>query len=230
MYEYMENKANGRYIDGSRLFLYIATRLLMGEQGIGDSGAYIRTTLGAIRLFRVPNENFWPYSDAQDKFDIIPDAWLWALGQNFRAITYFRLDTSADGNDNIGRIKDYLNNGYAVVFGFYVFESYTDTKTNGGIFPFPAKSGGRIVENIVGGHSILIVGYDDNKVSENPRDGNTKTGCFLIRNSWGTSWGDHGYGWFPYEYFLDKYNGESLADDVWSITSEQWIDTGAFTL
>ena len=38
-------------MDGSRLFLYKVTRLLMGQEGIGDSGAYIRTTLGAIRLF-----------------------------------------------------------------------------------------------------------------------------------------------------------------------------------
>ena len=73
MYEYMENKANGTYIDGSRLFLYKATRLLMGDEGKGDSGAYIRTTLGAIRLFGIPNEEYWPYTDEETKFDIMPD-------------------------------------------------------------------------------------------------------------------------------------------------------------
>jgi C1A family cysteine protease len=228
MYEYMENKANGTYTDGSRLFLYKATRLLMGDQGIGDSGAWIRTTLGAIRLFGIPNEVYWPYSDAPDKFDIMPEAWLWAFGQNFQSIAYFRLDTSADGNENIKSIKQYVNNGYAVDYGFTVFQSYTQSNTNGGIFPFPASSGGRISERTVGGHSVLIVGYDDKKVAKNTKDGNTKTGCFLIRNSWGTSWGDHGYGWFPYEYFLTSYNGDTLADDAWAITSEEWVDTEVF--
>ena len=223
MYEYMENKAFGRYIDGSRLFLYKATRLLMGQEGIGDSGAYIRTTLGAIRLFGIPHEEFWPYSDQADKFDIMPDAWLWAFGQNYKSMAYFRLDTSADGNENVQRIKQYVVNGYAVDFGFEVFSSYTDSNSNGGIFPYPSPN-----ESIVGGHSILIVGYDDSKVAKNHRDGNTKTGCFLIRNSWGTSWGDQGYGWFPYEYFMPRFNGDVLADDAWSITSEEWVDTGVF--
>jgi hypothetical protein len=43
---------------------------------------------------------------------------------------------------------------------------------------------------------------------------------------WRESWGDHGYGWFPYVYFLTRYNGDTLADDAWAITREEWIDTG----
>ncbi len=224
MYEYMEKKANGKYIDGSRLFLYKATRLLMGDEGKGDSGAYIRTTLGAIRLFGIPNEEYWPYTDEETKFDIMPDAWLWAFGQTFQSIKHFRLDYSSDGNENILRMKEYVTNGYALDFGFWVFPSYRDTRTNGGIFPYPA-----VTESVEGGHSVLIVGYDDGKVSKNPRDGNTKTGCFLIRNSWGESWGDHGYGWMPYAYFLPGVNGDVNADDVWTITEEEWVNTGEFS-
>ena len=223
MYEYMENKVNGKYTDGSKLFLYKATRLLMGEEGLGDSGAYIRTTLGAIRLFGIPNEQFWPYTDDPVKFDIMPDSWLWALGQSFQSIKHFRLDYSQDGKENILRMKEYVTKGYALDFGFFVFSSYSDAATNSGIFPYPSPG-----ESIVGGHSILIVGYDDAKVSKNPRDGNTKTGCFLIRNSWGESWGDRGYGWFPYEYFIPKANGDVLADDVWTITQQEWVETGVF--
>ena len=32
----------------------------------------------------------------------------------------------------------------------------------------------------------MIVGFDDAK------------GAWLVRNSWGTGWGTHGYGWFGY--------------------------------
>lgn len=224
MYEYMENKANGRYINGSRLFLYKATRLLMGKGGIGDSGAFIRTTLGAIRLFGIPQEEFWPYTDDPVQFDMMPDPWLWALGQSFQSITHFRLDYSTDANENVHRIKEYVTNGYPVEFGFYVYSSADDSWSNGGVIPFPATT-----EAYNGGHAVLIVGYDDNKASTNKRDKNTTTGCFLIRNSWGESWGEHGYGWFPYQFFQPKFNGDVLADDAWTITNQEWVDTDEFS-
>jgi C1A family cysteine protease len=224
MYEYMERRAFGKHIDGSRLFLYKATRLLMGEEGIGDSGAYIRTTLGAIRLFGIPNEQYWPYSDDQTKFDLMPDAWLWALGQSFQSVKHFRLDYSANGEENVQIMRENVAKGYALDFGFAVFDgSMSDAQSNGGIFTYPSSS-----EEQIGGHSVLIVGYDDEKKAKNPRDGNTKTGCFLIRNSWGESWGDHGYGWIPYAYFMTGANGDVLADDVWTVTKMEWVDTGEF--
>ena len=49
------------------------------------------------------------------------------------------------------------------------------------------------------------------------------TGALLIRDSWGTGWGDAGYGWLPYEYVL-----KGLAEDFWSILKKEWVDTGVF--
>lgn len=59
VFEYFERRAFGEHIDASRLFLYKVTRNLMQESG--DTGAYIRTTMGAITLFGVPPERYWPY-------------------------------------------------------------------------------------------------------------------------------------------------------------------------
>jgi len=223
MFEYMEKKATGGYLDGSRLFLYKATRLLMGREGIGDSGAPIRTTLGAIRLFGIPDEYYWPYTDDLAEFDRMPDPWLWSLGQYYKSTVHFRLDNSLDPDENVKTIKEFVSYGFAVDFGFYVFSSIWDSNKNGGIIPFPSNT-----ERYEGGHSVLIVGYDDDKVSTNDRDGNTTTGCFLIRNSWGEDWGEYGYGWMPYQFFLPKFNGDVLADDAWTIINESWINTGEF--
>ena len=61
-----------------------------------------------------------------------------------------------------------------------------------GKIPYPGKG-----EKIVGGHAIVAAGYDDKMVINN-----SKPGAFLIRNSWGKTWGEDGYGWLPYDYVL----------------------------
>ena len=223
MFEYMQNKSFNEYFDGSRLFLYKATRLLMGQEGLGDTGAYIRTSLGAMRLFGIPYEEYWPYNDDPNLFDKMPDPWLWSFAQNFQSIKQFRVDFSPDGDDNIQRMKEYLTKGFVLNFGFVVFTSQIDARSNGGIIPYPS-----IGEKVEGGHAVLIVGYDDSKIATNPRDGNNKIGCFLIRNSWGEEWGEKGYGWLPYEYFRAGANGDVFADDVWTIIQSKWVKTGEF--
>jgi len=225
LYEYMEMRATGKFLDASRLFLYKATRLLMGQEGIGDSGAYIRTTLKAIRMFGLPPEELYPYTDDPKKFDAYPQAHVWTAGQNYKSVKQMRLDFSKDAELNINRIKEYVAKGFASEIGFTVFSSYSQAEKNGGVFPYPYGN-----ENIEGGHAVLIVGYDDNKVSTNIKDPTNKElkGAFKIRNSWGTTWGDQGYGWIPYDYFRLKSNGDVLADDVWTITKFDWLETGAF--
>ncbi|HIJ17687.1 MAG TPA: cysteine protease, partial [Thermoplasmata archaeon] len=51
MVEYYEKRAFGKHLDASRLFLYKVTRNLAELQG--DSGAYIRSTMGALVLFGI---------------------------------------------------------------------------------------------------------------------------------------------------------------------------------
>lgn len=59
-------------------------------------------------------------------------------------------------------------------------------------------------------HQVVIVGWDDNYSRKNFLKGKRpeKNGAWLVRNSWGTDWGDDGYFWLSYE---DKTTGISSA-------------------
>ena len=214
LYEYMQRRATGKHLDLSRLFLYKVTRDLM--RVTGDTGAFLRTTMGAMALFGAPPEEYCPYSVAA--FDKEPSAFLYSFAQSFQALRYFRLDPPMATLPEVQeRIKSYLFRGYAVMYGFTVYSSIWDAP--GGEIPYPGA--GEIVE---GGHAIVIVGYDDTKtIKGSGAHSPTTTGAYRIRNSWGTGWGDQGYGWMPYEYVLT-----GLADDFWAMTKAEWVETGQF--
>ncbi len=215
--EYYERRAFGRHLEASRLFLYKAARNLMKISG--DTGAYLRTTIGAMVLFGVPPEEYWPYDDRPDRFDREPPAFCYAFAQNYKTIRYYRHDApGTPGGETLNRVKAHLAAGHPSMFGFAVYSSIEEAGGDGAS-PFPGPR-----ERIEGGHAVAAVGYDDRlKIRNEKNGGGETTGALLIRNSWGRGWGDGGYGWLPYAYVL-----RGLAEDFWSVLKKDWIDTGAF--
>jgi C1A family cysteine protease len=210
--EYFENKTKGKYIDGSRLFLYKVTRNLM--QKTGDVGAQIRTVMMALILCGVVPEKYWMYDIK--KYDIEPTPFCYSVAQSYRTLKYFKVDVpGVSPTDVLQQIKINISSGIPIIFGFSVYKSYIISKTNGGKIPYPSSK-----DAYSGGHAIMIVGYDNSIEVVNPNDNSKTFGALMIRNSWGTSWGNKGYGWLPYAYVI---NG--LARDFWIILDNGWIDS-----
>jgi C1A family cysteine protease len=200
--EYMERMAKGNHIDVSRLFVYKVTRKLMNE--VGDTGAYLRDTLKAMRLFGALPEEYWPY--VTSTFDAEPTAYQYAIAGNYKSLSYFRVDQQGmTAEDILLSIKQRIQKRLPLMFGFTCFSSLNSVKADG-IIPFPTAG-----ENMIGGHAVLLVGYDDDKK------------LFKIRNSWGESWGEKGYGYLPYDYLL-----QGLMVDIWGVSKQDWVDTGVF--
>ncbi len=212
--EYYERRAFGHHIDGSRLFLYKATRNLL--HWTGDTGALLRTTMAAMVLFGVPPEEYWPYSE--EGFDEEPSAFCYSFAKEYRPIQYLRLDAHGTAEKALlNKVKKFLHAGLPSMFGFTVYSSISQSSDTGSI-PIPCPK-----EKVRGGHAVVAIGYDDKFKIRNQDCDEKTTGAFLIRNSWGTGWGDGGYGWLPYEYVL-----KGLAVDWWTLVKQTWIDTKVF--
>jgi C1A family cysteine protease len=165
----------------------------------------------AMVLFGVPPEAYWEYD--LPKFDAEPPAFCYAFAQSYQALKYYRLDPPGQNTTKtLDALKENLAAGLPTMFGFTVYSSIPSLGDGKGEIPFP-KPGDRTE----GGHAVAAVGYDDKKKI------GKETGALLIRNSWGTDWGDEGYGWLPYSYVT-----AGLAVDFWSLIEAEFVNTDLF--
>jgi C1A family cysteine protease len=172
----------------SRLFIYYNERAIEGTVNT-DSGAMIRDGVKSVGTQGTCPETLWPYTIA--KFSTKPPAKCYTTALKHKAVLYQRL------SHNLNQLKGCLASGYPFVFGFTVYESFESQQVaKTGQVPMPMSG-----EQVLGGHAVLAVGYNDAQQR------------FLVRNSWGTTWGMKGYFTMPYAYLLNS----SLSADFWTI-------------
>jgi C1A family cysteine protease len=171
----------------SRLFIYYNARAM--EEVETDSGIQIRNGLKSISKYGVCPEDMWPYDIARIQ-ERPPDA-CYKEALKYRAILYQRISRT------LNEMKGCLACGLPFIFGFLFDESFESAEVvQIGHVSLP-ESG----VQVLGGHVMLAVGYDDRQE------------CFLVRNSRGTNWGMQGYFTMPYAYLMDP----KLANDFWTI-------------
>lgn len=185
MYDFMKEIQN--QFTPSVLFLYYNTRVIEHTQD-SDSGATIRDTVKSIAQSGICPDDIWPFDP--NKFNVKPPVSAYTSAQQHKVLKYSRL------RQEEAQIEGALAEGYPVCFGIMVYSSFESRRTTEtGEVSIPESN----KESLLGGHAIVMVGYDKEKR------------VFIFRNSWGSDWGDKGYGYIPYDYVLDK----SLASDFW---------------
>jgi C1A family cysteine protease len=186
----------------SRLFIYWNERSIEGTTA-SDSGAQIRDGVKVVATLGVPDETVWPYDDTAADSDGTFPSWaragqapppeVFAAAKHNEAVKYQRVV------QDLNHLRAALAAGTPVVFGFTVYESFESHQVaRTGDAPMPKPD-----DQALGGHAVLLVGYDDAKHR------------FIVRNSWGTGWGQDGYFTLPYAYVRDPH----LTSDFWTITT-----------
>jgi C1A family cysteine protease len=170
----------------SRLFIYYNERVDDNDVA-QDAGAAISDGAEVVTKIGCPDESLWPYDITKFADDPSP-----AVYENASAHLVLQVQQVSQ---DLTSMKEVLADGLPIVIGFVVYPSFeTQAVTETGIVPMPSHH-----EKPVGGHCVMLVGYDDTQSR------------FIARNSWGTGWGVEGYFMMPYAYLTNS----RLSSDFW---------------
>jgi C1A family cysteine protease len=183
-YELSVNREYPEYLKQlSRLFIYYNTRSEYGNV-LEDNGMFLRDGLKALTKFGVCSEELWPY--VIDEFQNNPTDECYEDAKKRKILKYQKLISNY-------YITEVLNHNKPVVFGMTIYDSFMNLNERISTVSFPSKK-----ENNLGGHAMCMVGYDLEKR------------LFLAKNSFGSTWGDKGYCWIPFDYIRQE------GYDIWT--------------
>jgi len=171
----------------SRLFIYYNERAHEGVKGT-NAPVSLRDGYRAVAKHGACPEFLWPYHVAA--FRRHPPSRCYAAAWGRRVVSYGRI------RRELGPLRACLADGFPFTLAITVYRSFENVATTRtGQVPLPRRG-----ERVLGGHAMLAVGFDD------------AARAFIVRNSFGTKWGEKGYGFMPYDYLMNP----DLAWDFWT--------------
>lgn len=138
-----------------------------------DEGVEVGRAVESLVRYGVCNEALWPYIPA--RLDLKPDS------RCYKSIKRFSASTIPKRPD---ALKHALIEDRPFVVGLVVYESFRQVNQSGDI-PMPQKE----KEKCLGGHAVVCVGFRDD--------------YWIMRNCWGSGWGDAGHFYLPSAYLFD---------------------------
>lgn len=196
---YNKNVASGASPIFSEKFIYYATRVnIQGWPANEDSGCYLRDALKCVNKYGSALQSIFPYvlpGQTQCDYTQSPPPSVYTNALQYKVSQYLTVN-SVNTPQGLLNLKSMLANGSAFVGGMLCYSNFYNSVR--GVIPMPSGQ-------IIGGHAVLFVGYDDAKSR------------FKFKNSWGPSWGDNGYGYLPYAYFTS-----GNVSEVWTVSQQNF--------
>lgn len=185
----IQKYGHGKHVDLSVMDLYYGCRDRMDPRETNkDDGTYIYLACQVLKDFGVCREVMHPFR--MENLYVPPPILATREARMNQIKTAYKINSG--GFDRVEDVVANLEMGNPVVFGTAVGKNWLDYSDDSEPLR-PTKW-----EETKGNHAVCIVGYVDNK--------------FIIENSWGTRWGDNGYGWLRPEVIAD-----SASKDFWVI-------------
>ena len=187
----IKNGTPATFVGLSPAFVYYQERVKEGQVDNCDAGGMIRIGLGILAKMGVCPESDDPYTD--QSCDLAQPQQAVQDAQQFTIQAYHRITT-------LSGLKQALAGGNGCVLGVMVYESFeSPAAQQTGHIPMPQPG-----EQVLGGHALFCCGYQDDPQYAGG-------GYLIVKNSWGTSFGDQGYIYVPYAYVTPK-----LMSDIWT--------------
>jgi hypothetical protein len=151
---------------------------------IETEGTSLKSALDIARKFGAVRDTLLPFRSGK----LYPGDWkdFYAFAAQLKIASYFNLGT------NLSNWRTWLATKGPILTRLDVDDTWYDaSSTKGDLDEYKADS-------VHGGHAVAMVGY--------------KPGRFIVRNSWGTTWGDKGFGYpslaYAQEAFTEAYGVE----------------------
>lgn len=175
IFEYILKRNSVSEPDLSESFVYYNVRKANNKEN-EDTGSSLFEVISSITDKGVCHERFCPYSET---LDVNPSQEAYDDAQNNKIIKALNVKGSLED------IKSALSEGYPVAISLKIYDSFEPVEG------FISRPTSEEIAGESGNHAMILCGYSEEEK------------IFIVRNSWGTRFGDRGYCYIPYSYISD---------------------------